>query len=239
MPILGSSYAPTKTLQDSINYAQKFVREMPLTDLSLALPIGDWVLQFILAPPFSWPWNRVETTFAASQALGQDYTLALPDFGWLESGTAYDGVSTRSLDVKTGLNAQTDPQQPFVLAAQSVVDGNVLFRLTPQPDKDYTIGITYQKKAPSFVALADTWAPIPDHLSYLYHSGVLARAYEYAADARYTTWLPLFIRQVIAAYQGLQQSETNIFLEERVGEARYQQEQIGNAQMGQRGLGLY
>lgn len=57
----------TKTLQDSIKWAQFFVGNRPLNvgnGLEPALTSANTVIQVMMQPPFRWRWNRASVTFA-------------------------------------------------------------------------------------------------------------------------------------------------------------------------------
>src|SRR6185437_5965680 len=99
------SMAVTNTLQRTVNLVSTFARLAPFTNIGgftnePALSIGDWVRQFILAPPFAWRWNRNSTTIALAEGI-QDYVKALPDFGWIEKGSVKDAANNQhELEVK-------------------------------------------------------------------------------------------------------------------------------------------
>jgi|SRR5581483_6366290 len=230
-------------LQRTLQMASVFVRQAPLTNvggfaLEPGFSIADWVRQFILAPPFAWRWNRAVATFQTAQAQ-QDYSVSIPapGLGWIEKATVNDGV-VHELEVALNLSEESGQELPTKIAAR--LDdglGNITFRLTPVPPKVYTVTVTYQKAAPTFVNLTDTWQPIPDYLSFLFNTGVLAKAYEYWSDERYPFTMQLFMRQVIAANEGLTESQVNLFLSERVNTARQMNGQMGNNQAGRQGRG--
>ena len=73
-----------------------------------------------------------------------------------------------------------------------------------------------QNAAPVFTSVTDTWAPIPDYLSYIYNSGMKALAYEYLSDERYVTAMQLFLTNLVAANNGLTESQAAIFLTDRL-----------------------
>lgn len=234
----------TNTLQRTVNVAQNFVRNAPLTFSGTNDPaflMADWVRQFMLGPPFAWRWNRsiVSQTLVVGQ---QDYTIALPRFGWLEKGvvsnTAVTPNVTSELDVVLNVSEETVPNLPTFLAARlDDGNGNISFRYSPPPDKIYSSTLTYQNSAPVFTTMQDTWAPIPDYLSYLYTQGLLAKSYEYLGDPRFSIAMPLFLRQVIAANSGLDETQINIFLAERIDTNRETQD--SKAAQGRAGRGMY
>lgn len=237
----------TNTLQRTVTVAQNFIRNAPLTfppsTNDPALIMGDWVRQFILAPPFAWRWNRSTTTQALTSGT-QDYTIALSTFGWLEKATITDTTAspniTYELEVELALGTETTSNLPTKIAPLIDDDnGNITFRLFPVPDKSYTLKLIWQNAAPNFVNMTDSWAPIPDYLSFLYLQGLLAKAYEYLGDPRFAIALQLFLRQTIAANAGLDQTQLNIFLAERMNSAREQQDTLTKSQQGHAGRGMF
>jgi hypothetical protein len=71
----------------------------------------------------------------------------------------------------------------------------IAFRLSPLPSQTGTLWqvfAVYQKKPPLITSLAQTWAPIPDELAYVYRQGFLAKALKAADDERYEKEYMLF-----------------------------------------------
>lgn len=236
--------AVTNTLGRSVTLAQVFLKQAPLINvggaaLEPAASIGDWVRQFMLAPPFAWRWNRATTTQAITAAGGQDYAKAIADFGWLEKASWNDGSGkTQELEVLLDLSEETEKNPPRAIAARLDGSGNITFRVLPPPDKNYTLTLTYQKAAPNFASVSNTWSPIPDYYSYLCNQGFLAKAYEYFGDERFPFAMTTFFKQVIAANEGLSESQKNIFLGERINTARQAQSESGKSQSATMGRGL-
>lgn len=236
----------TILLSRTIALTQQFVRNAPLTFTSNtdpALANADWVRQFMLAAPFAWRWNRSVTTFA-TVANQQDYSVAVPTFGWMEKATFFDSTQsdnpTRELEVRLVLADNKQSGQPMNIAAQ--LDdgaGNITFRLMPVPNDIFTVSVISQNACPTFTAVSQTWAPIPDYLQYLCSQGMLAKAYEYLGDERYPMAMQMFLRQVIAANGGLDETQVNIFLSNRLNTQRETQEVMGNAQSARQGRGAY
>lgn len=241
--------ASTVKLSRSVKLAEQFVRYAPQTfvnDGDPAFSNADWVRQFILGPPFAWRWNRNTVQFICTTGK-QDYTQNLPDFGWIEKTTITQpniegggGGVIFELETALDLAQESQTNQPNkVSAQQDDGNGNILFRLSPPPDQDYTVTVTYQKAAPIFSSLNATWAPIPDYLSFLYNQGLLAKTYEYLGDERFGLTMQLFLRQVIAANDGLDETEINIFLSDRLMSQRQTQSELGNSQNGRQGRGAF
>lgn len=203
--------------------------------------------QFILSPPFAWRWNRGTVTPLITCSPGkQDYLVGVPNFGWIEravlSFPIINGQSGQSieLEVKMDVGFEATPNQPTQISA--IMDdnnGNITFRLSPPPDQAYTINIIYQKSAPMFSSTQQNWSPIPDYLSYLYNLGMRAMAYEYLGDERFGFAYQMFLRQVLAANDGLTETQKNIFLEHSIITQMEQQSALGGAQAGRQGRGAF
>jgi hypothetical protein len=228
--------ASTIQLQRTINLSQQMIRLSPLifasnTANDPAFSNADWVKQFMLAPPFAWRWNRASGDSPANPTFTteigtSDYKVSIPDFGWLEKGTGYDPEGYRSFELKVELikAEDTNPNEPTTIAAQyDDGAGNITFRLFPAPDKVYNIVIEYQKSASLFTAPTQTWAPVPDYLSFIYNEGFDAKSYEYANDPRFSAAMQLFMQDLSANAEGLSESQKNIWLEAKLNTIRQTQ----------------
>ena len=241
--------ASTIKLQDTITLSSRYIYNAPLlfvNDGVLAFSIGDWIRQFILAPPFAWRWNRGVVPPITCTIGTSDYPVYLPDFGWIEKawlvGPAVGGSPPVTIELTVLNNISPESIQNKPLHISPVLDdnnGNITFRLFGTPDQAYTLYINYQKCAPSFSSVLDTWAPIPDYLSYLYNQGFMAKAYEYKADVRFAFAYQQFLRQVLAANDGLSESAKNLFLEPRLISTREQQGVTQSGQLSRQGRGGY
>lgn len=234
----------TIQLQRTIDLTQQFLRLAPLTFVANsyndpAFSNADWVKQFILSPALGgWRWNRASATPSSptfTTVIGQpDYTVSLPDFGWAEKAVAYDpknGFAAYELQNDLIKGADLNSNQPQRISAQSSDDaGNVTFRLFPAPDAVYNIVVIYQKSASLFATLTDTWSPIPDYLSYLWNEGFAAKAYEYSNDPRFGAAMQLFLQHLADAAEGLDASQKNLFLADKLNTLRETQRvQAGRA----------
>jgi|HubBroStandDraft_3_1064219.scaffolds.fasta_scaffold69096_3 hypothetical protein len=231
-----------------MNVATIYIRNAPMTfptytsPNDLALLAGDWVRQFMLSPPFAWRWNRTVTSFNTI-AGQQDYPEVLSTFGWIEKANLVDNTQAPAvaveLQTRLNLSLETQTSQPVSVSPYlDNNDGTITFRLFPVPDKIYTVTINSQNAAPTFVSLNDLWTPIPDYLSYVYQQGFLAKAYEYFADERFSEAMQLFIKQTIAANTGLDETEVNLFLGERLITTRQAASMQQNIQLGNQGRAL-
>jgi hypothetical protein len=210
----------TRNLLASSLFSQPFIGYLPvnISNGEPALTAANLTKQTILGPPFKWPWNRstfhidLDTTITD---WGQDYTLSLPDFHFLEKLwlTDPDDKVNEITNIASSLAAESAIKRPSS-AAMNVQDdqGNVTLRLNARPDVAYQIDGFYQKAAVTMSSLANTWSPIPDHLSYIYDWGFLGFCSLLAKDARAPIFLSKFASHLLGAQDGLTAQQRNIFL---------------------------
>jgi hypothetical protein len=211
-------------LKTTIDITSRFIYNAPLLYVNsgaLAYSIGDWVRQFMLAPPFAWRWNRAAVPPIVCEPGTSDYQVTVSNFGWIEKATIVfppntDGnqvLYSKELEVNMALVGETRLGQPaYISPVFDDNNGNITFRLMPVPDKAYVLNILYQQSSPTFGTVFDTWSPIPDYYSYIYNQGYLAKTYEYKGDERFAFAHQEFLKQVIAASEGLSETQKNIFL---------------------------
>jgi hypothetical protein len=137
---------------------------------------------------------------------------------------AYDpssGYYAFELQNELVMGAETLPNQMTRIAAQyRDTSDNITFRLTPAPDKIYNIVVEYQKSAPQFSALTQTWSPVPDYLSYIYNEGMLAKCAEYCGDPRSQGALQLFLTDLVGVSEGLNITQRNLWLDSKLASMR-------------------
>ena len=227
----------TIQLQRTINRSSQFARLEPLlfagnTANDPAFSNADWVMQTILAPPFAWRWNRtiqgVPSAPAFATTVGvSDYTVSLPTFGWLEKAVLYDpqnGYVATELQVELLKGEDTLANVPQRIAAQlDDLEGNITFRIFPSPDQVYNVCLVYQNAATLFTSSTQTWSPIPDYLSYVFNEGFDAKTFEYLGDPRYQTSLQLFYQSLAQVSEGLEQSQKNLWLSDKMNTLRQTQ----------------
>jgi hypothetical protein len=145
--------ATKNTIQGTMNWAAAFILNRPSSGVAGAyqepgLTIANLIMSTILAPPFAWQWNR--SIFNVATTVGQsDYTVSLPNFGWLEKATlSLSGMTPPVVELQISplIAASGKNNRPFKIA---MVDddnaGNVTFRLMAIPDQVYTVTLIYQK----------------------------------------------------------------------------------------------
>lgn len=214
-------------LTNSINWCKPFLKNQPITfaNMEPALTSGNMILQTMIAAPFKWRSNRNSFSFqtitnAASPATvaQSDYSLYLPDFGFLEDQTITDTTCSPStvyplqgafsLPMPTGALVR-----PTTIAAQEDDNaGNITFRTKELPNKVYTVNGTYQKKAPILLSLADTITPIPDEFGFIFNWGLLSVLGLLVNDNRFPIWEKYFIGRLLGVQDGLDAVAINIFL---------------------------
>jgi hypothetical protein len=228
----------TSTIQLSRTIARssQFARLEPLTFASNtnndpAFSNADWVKQTILAPPFGWRWNRAIKGTPSAPAFvtvagTSDYSVALSDFGWLEKAVLYDpnsGYNPTELQVELLKGEDTLPNIPQRIAAQmDDGNGNITFRIFPTPDQVYNVVLVYQKAATLFTSTTQTWAPIPDYMSYVFNTGMDYRTFEYLGDSRSQTSGQLFFQSLAQMSEGLSESQRNLWLQDKLNSIRQQ-----------------
>ena len=226
----------TIQLQRTINRSSQFARLEPLlfasnTNNDPAFSNADWVKQTILAPPFGWRWNRtIEGTPSApafATTVGEsDYSLSLPNFGWLEMAVLYDlqsGYVATELQVELLKGEDTLPNVPQRIAAQMDDGaGTITFRIFPAPDQVYNVVLLYQNAATLFTNVTNTWTPIPDYMSYIVNDGFDYRTFTYLADPRAQTSGQNFYQSLAAMAEGLTESQRNLWLQDRLNSIRQQ-----------------
>ena len=149
-------------------------------------------------------------------ATGSVFTVLInnPNIGsGADTGTAVVGTTTELSENETILGTGSDIGSPNRISAQ--VDdnaGNITFRLLPAPDRVYTVEVIFQKRIPSLVTgTASTWAPIPDHYSYIYQWGFLALMLAYNQDVRWAQANQKFVANLLGAAEGLSEEQRNVF----------------------------
>jgi hypothetical protein len=130
-----------------------------------------------------------------------------------DSGTAIVGTTTEISETLNVLGTGSEIGSPVKISPQTDDNaGNISFRVLPIPDRVYTIEVIFQKRIPSLIAsTAGTWAPIPDHYSYIYQWGFLSLMYAYNGDARWLQASQKFVTGLLGVAEGLSESQKDIF----------------------------
>lgn len=214
--------ASNLTLQSTVNWALSILFNKPLAaapGMEPSITNGNLVMQTVLGPPFCWRWNRASVNFVCNSALGnpQDYATSVPLFGFIETAAVFSldtpATDIKQLEVKRHIERTAETARPNFIAPEfDDGAGNITFRLTQAPDKNYPVTVTYQKKAPVFTSLAQTWSPLPDEFSYIFNNGFLALSMMYVKDERFGAVNQKFLGALLGAAEGLSEMEQNLFL---------------------------
>lgn len=211
----------TRNVQSSALFSMPFLNYQPVnvSNGEPAITAANLTKQTILGAPFKWPFNRggfyveldpTETSWA------QDYLFALPDFSFVEKlwlTNPADGKVNEITNIAQSLARESVQKRPSSAAMQLLdEDGNVTLRLNTLPDVPYIIEGFYQRAPVLVTSLANTWAPIPDHLSYIYDWGFLGFVSLLTKDARAGVFLSKFTSHLLGAQDGLTALQRNIFL---------------------------
>lgn len=220
----------TRNIQSSALFSMPFIGYQPvnISNGEPAITAANLTKQTILGPPFTWNYNRGHLTIPLSVD-DQDYFQTMTDFGFLEKVWLTDekGI-VKEIEVRLGLSAESAVKRPSSISAQTMEsDGDVTFRLNTIPDQPYTLDASYQKAPILMSSLANTWGPIPDHLSYIYDWGFLSFVSLLTKDARFPIFGGRFTSHLLGAQDGLTALQRNIFL----GNFLEVMTQTGRAQM--------
>lgn len=211
----------TRNLMASSLFAMPFLGYQPVnvSNGEPALTASNLTKQTILGAPFRWPWNRgsfhVELDANESDGWGQDFLFQLPDFGFVEKVWLTDpnGKVTEITNIVSALAAEGIVKRPSSAAMNwQDDDGNVILRLNTVPDMPYLIDGFYQRAPVLMSSMANSWSPIPDHLSYIYDWGFLGFTSLLTKDARAPIFLGKFTSHLLGAQDGLTATQRNIFL---------------------------
>lgn len=205
----------TKNIQSSALFSMPFLGYQPVnvSHGEPAVSSANLTKQTILGPPFKWPFNRGTFSITVTPD-DQDYFQTMTDFGFLEQAWLTDDKGgVKEIEVRLSLSAESAVKRPSSVAAQLIeTDGDVTFRLNTLPDQPYTLDGNYQKAPVLMSSLANTWGPIPDHLSYIYDWGFLSFVSLLTKDARFPIFGGRFTAHLLGAQEGLTALQRNIFL---------------------------
>jgi hypothetical protein len=211
----------TRNILASTLFSMPFIGYQPvnISNGEPALTSANLTKQTMLGPPFKWPWNRSSFYIAldtTETSWGQDYLLSLPDFGFMEKlwlTDPNDDKVTEITNIASSLSAESAIKRPSSAAMNLQDDaGNVTLRLNALPDVAYIIEGYYQRAPVMMTSLANTWGPIPDHLSFIYDWGFLGFCSLLTKDARAPIFLSKFASHLLGSQDGLTAQQRNIFL---------------------------
>jgi hypothetical protein len=210
----------TRNILSSALFSMPFIGYQPvnISNSEPAVTAANITKQTILGPPFKWMWNR--GTFhldmdPTAASWGQDYLLSLPNFHFVEKLWLTDptGKVIEIANLVQSLAAESVRKRPSSATMNTIDDaGNAMLRLNTLPDVAYTVDGFYQRAPVLMTSLANSWSPIPDHLSYIYDWGFLGFVSLLTKDARAPIFLGKFASHLLSAQDGLTATQRNIFL---------------------------
>lgn len=142
----------TITLGQSIGFAQSYGGFRALTvgaSNEPAVTAANILIQMILAPPFSWNWNRNSATFLTVPGK-QDYPTSVPTFGFIEKASSIPAASVTSTsltgNVATYIAANSFTAGHYVTVT-GCTNGGAVLNVTYQPivaatATSFTVAIT-------------------------------------------------------------------------------------------------
>lgn len=244
------------TLQETMNWLAAFIVQRPQTNVGQSpfepfLTSANKVMATILAPPFIWEWNRVYAATAFTTTEGTaDYPVDLANFGFLEKATiSYVGQppigQNQSYEVPVSRDLARDTNQNRPSGIAVLLDdneGNITFRMFPDPDQAYTVDLIYQKAPIQATVIQNssgftTWAPIPDKLQQIYEQGMLAHMQMMYNQQLALSNLEVFFRSLISVAEGLSEMEKAIWLEDSLRNVKAQLNVVQGAQQGKQARG--
>lgn len=227
------------TVQNLIDYAQTFIQYSPLsvgTGNQPALGIANELQMTITNPPFTWPWNRGESTALTMTAGTGDYTVSITDFGYLERITLKDPDTNETYEIRDIYNnlsrgvasaVTTKRARPNACAVHTVTYGtSVKLRFMGIPDKAYTTNITYQKLVTPLTTLTSTTGTlvIPDQMIDVFQNLFTGEAMLNVDDTKGVQFIQRGLAALISKAEGLTELQINAFLEQywaRLGQQSY------------------
>lgn len=216
--------ASTYAIQDTINYSLWFISQLALvnTNNEPARTIANLILNTFYSPPFVWEHNRTTATWNCTAGT-TDYTVTTisPTFGFVESAyltvqTGNDQGRIFQLGFQRSLEKASDRDRPSKLSVFQDNGTDVIFRLFNAPDQAYPTVVTYQKQPVligSATNLTSTFWPMPDKYIGIVNYGFLALSLLYLNDPRYPEINQKFIASLLAAQQGLDETQVNLFMQ--------------------------
>ena len=206
----------TLNLQSSISFVTPLLKNQPVlvSNTEPALTAANLVLGTMLGPPFKWMFNRGTSSFPITKAGGTDYTVGVPDFGFLETEWLADSAGkTYEVNGSVSLAKEASVNRPTKVAPQYDDDaGNITFRFNSVPDQNYVAFLDYQKRIALITSPGSPWGVVPDRFSYIYNQGFLAMMSLLVNDARFPIFEQYFLARLLGAQDGLTDQERDIFL---------------------------
>jgi hypothetical protein len=227
------------SVQNVLTYVQTLIdnQRLNVNNMEPAVTMSNTVLGTMLGPPFAWRQNRATVTFPISTVKGTDYTISIPDLGFMENQWLDDGEGNiMELNGSTSLSRVSYQRRPTHIAPQyDDNQGNITFRLNSVPDAAYAAFIDYQQAATLIQSPADTFQPLSDYFGYLFTKGMLSEGALLVNDSRFAVWRAEWIAQMLATQDGLDAQARDMFFNQFMNTTRTAMRSQGMAQGGTAG----
>lgn len=198
--------ASTLTVQDGITFCAGLIKQQQLNinNMQPGLGMAQIVVSKVLGAPCIWRFNRFNFSIAITTGGGTDYTLSVPNLGFVETMWLVDDQgNVFSLQGDVALPKSSAQMRPTKVAPQyDDNQGNITWRFNAVPDKNYTAFFDCQKKAPLLTSWANAWG-IPDEYAHIFLTGLLAWAACVVNDSRFPIWEKQFLGALLGAQDGL------------------------------------
>lgn len=203
------------SVQSALTYVQTMMdnQRLNVNNMDPGMTMANTVLGTMLGPPFVWRQNRSSVSFEVFTTGGTDYTVSIPNLGFIEKQWMEDSDG-KILDLKgaTALSKVSYERQPTELSPQyDDNQGNITFRLNSVPDANYTAFLDFQQAAKLLQAPSDTFAPLSDYFGYLFNKGMLSEGALLVNDSRFSIWRGEWIAQLLATQDGLDAQAKDMF----------------------------
>ncbi len=220
------------TIQNSIDFAQPFIQYSPLSvgiANQPAVGIANDIQFMVVAAPFTWGWNRNETSPTnnpqSTVAGTQDYVFNITDFGFLEkvsltdpNGTIFEVLNIYNTAALAIADASPNKRaRPESAAVISVTYGTSFkLRFMAVPDQIYLMNLTYQKLVSPMTTLTGatgTWT-IPDQYQDIYSNLFIGEAMATVDDVKAVQYRQRGVTALLAKAEGLSEMQKNAFLDQ-------------------------
>lgn len=227
------------SVQNVLTYVQTLIdnQRLNVNNMEPGVTMANTVLGTMLGPPFIWRQNRATVELPIGTAKGTDYTISIPNLGFIENQWLTDADGTNmELNGATTLSRVSYERRPTHVAPQyDDNQGNITFRFNSVPDADYTAFLDYQQAATLITSPADTFQPLSDYFGYLFTKGMLSEGALLVNDSRFAVWRAEWIAQMLATQDGLDAQAKDMFFNQFMNTSRTAMRSQGAAQSGTAG----
>lgn len=232
----------TLTLTDSAKFVRPYLKNQPISvnGQEPGIMAGNIVLQIALAAPLKWRFNRRQFQFTCNAAIPTtDYSVPLPDFGYLETQWLADPTGKIfGMNGATSLGVDANASRPTLIAPQYDDNlGNITFRIKNTPDLAYTVFGDYQRRPTLLQSYASYWDVVPDDFAHVYNLGYLAFLSLLVNDSRFPVFERWFLSRILSLQDGLDDQARDIFLQNWMNATRSVARSQASTQMGSAGRG--